>query len=177
MTPVDWVFLAMVVLMAARCFMRGFVEEILSVAAFGGGLVAALLLYRTGGELVRTRLRVEAFPEILAFLAIFLVVFLIVKLIERMLSEGIEATSLEGTDRFLGLFLGAVEGMILVSLILVAMALLRPIVDFDGILAKSFFAKTLLPIVGPEVARATQGLNIRAPQMHLDLQPAAAAKP
>jgi membrane protein required for colicin V production len=177
MTPLDWVFLAMVVLLAARCFMRGFVEEILSVAAFGGGLVAALLLYRAGGELVRTRLKVEAFPEILAFLAIFLLVFLVVKLIERMLSEGIEATSLEGTDRVLGLFLGAVEGLILVSLILVAMVLLRPVVDFSHILAKSFFAKTLLPIVGPEVAKATQGLNVQAPQIHLNLRPPAAVKP
>lgn len=177
MTPVDWVFLAMVILLAARCFMRGFVEEILSVAAFGGGLVAALLLYRTGGEFVRARLKVEAFPEILAFLAIFLVVFLIVKLIERMLSEGIEATNLEGTDRVLGLFLGAAEGMILVSLILVAMALFHPIVDFDRILAKSFFARTLLPIVGPEVAKATQGLKIQVPQMHFNPQLPAAAKP
>ncbi|HUW39648.1 MAG TPA: CvpA family protein [Rectinemataceae bacterium] len=165
MNALDWVFLGVVVLLAARCFMRGFVEELLSVAAIGGGIIAALLLYRKGGDIVRSQFKVQAFPEILAFLAIFFAVFLVVKLIERMISEGLEATSLEGMDRVLGLVLGTVEGFILVSLILVIMVLLHPIVDLDNVLRHSFFAKTLLPIVGPEVARATQGLHIQVPAL------------
>ena len=165
MTALDWIFLALVVLLTARCFMRGFVEELLSVAAVGGGVIAALLLYRRGGEIVRSQFKVQAFPEVLAFLAIFFVVFLVVKLVERMISEGLEATSLEGADRVLGLVLGAVEGFILVSLILVIMVLMHPLIDFDTALRHSFFARTLLPIVGPEVAKATQGLHFQVPAL------------
>jgi len=176
MTFIDWVFLAIVVLLAARCFVRGFIEELLSVAAFAGGLLAALFLYRKGGELVRTQLKIESFPEVLAFIAIFLVAFLIVKLIEHMIREGLEATNLENADRVLGLFLGAVEGMILVALILVALKL-QPLFNAEKLLANSLFAKTLLPIIGPEVARASQGLKIQTPQPLLNLQPPTLKKP
>ncbi|HTX73281.1 MAG TPA: CvpA family protein [Rectinemataceae bacterium] len=170
MTVIDWVFLAIVILLAARCFVRGFVEELLSVAAIAGGILVALLLYRKGAELVRTQLKIQAFPEVLAFIVIFLVAFLVVKLIEHMIREGLEATNLENADRVLGLFLGAIEGMILVALILVALKL-QPLFNVDKLLQNSLFAKTLLPIVGPEVAQATRGLKIQAPPGLLKLQP------
>lgn len=176
MTFIDWVFLAIVILLAARCFVRGFIEELLSVAAIAGGFVAALFLYRKGGELIRTQLKIESFPEVLAFIAIFLVAFLIVKLIEHMIREGLEATNLENTDRVLGLFLGAVEGMILVSLILVALQL-QPLFDADKLLKNSFFAKTLLPLIGPGVKRAAHGIMQTPIQQLPGLLPSGVKKP
>jgi membrane protein required for colicin V production len=184
MIAFDWVFVAIVALLGIRCMIRGFVAEVLSVAAVLVGLLAALFLYRSAGQLfVAWGLSASPamLPAILGFAAVFLAAFLCVKLIERLLEEGIEAASLGGIDRALGLVLGLAEGLLLVSLVLIAMSLVKPalgaIPGFSNLLENSFFARTLLPIVGPEVAKATQGINMRAPELMLQFKAPALKKP
>jgi membrane protein required for colicin V production len=170
MNTLDWIFIVAIALLAVRCMVKGFVAEVLSVAAILVGLIAALVLYRGAGELlVKWGLpaRPLALPGILGFAAVFLVGFLIMKLVERLISEGVEAAELGGVDRGLGLVLGLAEGFILVSLILVAMSLIKPAFDslpgYAKLLNNSAFAKFILPIVGPEVAKATQGIRLDLP--------------
>jgi membrane protein required for colicin V production len=146
------------------------VAEVLSVASLLIGLLAALLLYKpAGGLLVSWGLvpKPGAMIEILGFLAVFLVVFLAVRLIERLICEGIEAAELGGIDRALGLILGLAEGLLVVSVVLVAMSLLepafKPIPGYARLLKGSAFARILLPIVGPELAKATQGIKLDLP--------------
>jgi membrane protein required for colicin V production len=182
MNALDWIFLAVLVLLGIRCMSRGFVEEVLSVAGLLVGLLAALVFYRGAGELfVRWGMSAQpaALPGIMGFAAVFLVGFLAMKLVERLISEGIEAAELGGIDRALGLVLGLAEGLLLISLVLVAMSLLepafKPLAGYSKLLRDSYFARVLLPIIGPEVARATQG--IKAPELRLQLDPPAVKKP
>jgi membrane protein required for colicin V production len=153
MNTMDWIFVGLVVILAIRCFVRGFVEEILSVASVVGGIFAALLLYRPAGALLKDKLGVSLVPEVLGFLIVFLLAFLVVKLIERLVTEGLEASKLERADRVAGLFLGMVEGLLLVSVVLVIMSIL-PFAGLKKNLEGSAFAKTILPIIGPEVTKA-----------------------
>jgi membrane protein required for colicin V production len=172
MNTLDWIFVAVLVLLGIRCMSRGFVAEVLSVAAILVGLFAALLLYKSAGELFAGWGLVEkssSLPGILGFAAVFLIAFLIMKLVERIIREGIEAAELGGIDRALGLLLGLAEGLLLVSLVLVAMSLVEPIFKsmpgYAKLLSGSTFARIILPIVGPEVVKATQG--IKAPELTL----------
>jgi membrane protein required for colicin V production len=172
MNTLDWIFVVVLVLLGIRCMSRGFVAEVLSVAAILVGLLAALLLYKPAGELVvgwGLVAKPAALPGILGFLGVFLVAFLLMKLVERVIREGIEAAELGGIDRALGLLLGLAEGLLLVSLVLVAMSLIGPafksMPGYAKLLDGSAFARFLLPIVGPEVAKATQG--IKAPDLAL----------
>jgi membrane protein required for colicin V production len=162
MNTLDWIFLAIIGLLAIRCFMRGFVEEILSVASFAVGGLSALLFYRPGAAFIKAQFGIATLGEIIAFVAIFLVAFLIVKIIERIVHQGVEAAKLDTVDRILGLALGLVEGILLVSAILVFMKLVQPLLksfaDIAGLLEGSFFARTILPIVGPEVTKALSPL-------------------
>jgi membrane protein required for colicin V production len=167
MNVLDWIFVALIFLLGARCMARGFVAEILSVASVALGLLAALLLYKGAAALLRDKLGVTTLPEVLAFAAIFLIVFLVVRLIDRLVSEGLEASQLGGLDRVLGLVLGLFEGILATAVILVALSLLQPIlksaVDLSKLIDGSAFGRVILPIVGPEVAKVTKGIGLIAP--------------
>lgn len=182
MNSLDWVFVVLIGLLGLRCMAKGFVGELSSMASLIAGILAAILFYRPAGELFVSwglAAKPAAFPEVLGFLASFFVVFLAVKLIGRAVSEGVEAAEMGGIDRGLGLLLGLAEGLLLVCLVLIAMNLLEPklksVSGYSKLLRDSAFARTILPIVGPEVAKATQG--IKAPALDPKPGPAPAARP
>jgi membrane protein required for colicin V production len=184
MNTLDWIFIVILVLLGVRCMVRGFVTELLSVAALLGGLLAALLLYKSAGALLvlwGVAAKGAAITDILGFIAVFALAFIIVKLIERLLKEGIEAAELGGIDRALGLLLGLAEGLVLVSLVLIVMSLLEPAFKstpgYAKLLEGSAFARFILPIIGPEVVKATQGIKLDAPELKLQLKAPAVKKP
>lgn len=177
MNVLDWIFLAVIAILGIRCFVRGFVEELLSVAAYAVGLLAGLLLYKVGADILKTKLGLTVIPEVIAFAAFFVVGFLVVKIIEKLIHEGLEAAKLQSVDRIVGFVFGALEGLVVVSLVLVVMTV-QPIFDVKKILEGSFSARVLLPIIGPEVSKWTQGIKMPDPkQIVPNLLPAQPKKP
>ncbi|HEY9053256.1 MAG TPA: CvpA family protein [Rectinemataceae bacterium] len=159
----DWVFAAVVMLLAVRCFVRGFVQEILSVASYGVGLLAGLLfsnrLMEVGAKKLGTGNLNPTIQYIIAFAICSLAGFLVMKLVERLIREGLEAANLDIFDKILGLVLGIAEGLLVVSLALVIMEM-QPFFDLSKLLDESVFADTILPIVSPVVERTIgEGLN------------------
>ena len=155
MNALDWICLGIIIILAIRCLVRGFVAEILSVAAWIAGAAIALLLYKQGGALIHTKWATVPAPEAIAFAVIFLLAFLLTRLLGSMLKEGLEAANLAVFDRILGLVLGAAEGLMAVSLILILLQVLGGMIDTSKILAGSVFAQKLLPIVGPGTGQGT----------------------
>ncbi len=159
MNALDWVFIAIFALLGIRCMVKGFLAELLSVAAIFVGLFAGIFLYKAAGKLFvgwGLAAKPELLPLILGFIAVFFVVFLIIKLIARLLEEGIEAAQLGGVDRILGLVLGLAEGLILVSFLVIALSMLEKtlsIVGFTRFLNGSAIVRFILPIIGPELAK------------------------
>ena len=184
MNTLDWVFIVVLALLGIRCMIKGFISEVLSVAAVIAGFLAGLFLYKSAGQLF-VGWGLEAKPEILSailgFAAVFLVAYFIVKLIERLLREGIEVAQLGGVDRALGLLLGLAEGLIVVSFVLVTMSLLEPalksVAGYSKLLSGSYAARLILPVIGPEVAKATQGIELVTPGLALPLKAPAIPKP
>ncbi len=184
MNTLDWIFVVVLALLRIRCMVKGFVAEVLSVAAVLVGILAALLLYKSV-SLLFVAWGLPAAPAILpaalGFAVVFLVGFLAVKLIERLLEDGIEAAHLDGVDRILGLVLGLAEGFMLVCLVLIAMSLAEPtlksVPGFSKLMQGSIFARILVPIVGPELVKATQGIKLNAPELKLQLKAPALVKP
>jgi len=148
----DWIFTGIVILLAVRCFVRGFVQEILSVASYAFGLLAGLLFSNKVIELADKRFGLSGVSPtiqyIVAFSACFIVGFLIMKLIEKLIREGLEVANLDIFDKVLGLGLGIAEGLVVVSFILVIIEI-QPFFDASKLLSGSLFASTLLPLVGP----------------------------
>jgi membrane protein required for colicin V production len=145
---IDIIFIALVIIFAVRCALRGFISELLSMAALVLGLLCALFLYASGGEFLRTKFmpNLKIIPEILAFIALFLLVFVAVKLLEVILKEIIEGIKLGRADRFLGIFFGIAEGIIVVSLVLFLFNV-QPLFDPRPVLEQSIFAEILMPFI------------------------------
>jgi membrane protein required for colicin V production len=148
---IDVLFMALIVIFTVRCALRGFVGELFSIASLVLGLLAAFYFYRNGALFIREKFMpgLKIVPEIAAFIVIFLIVFICIKIIEGMLKEIIEGIRLGRADRFLGIFFGFVEGVIVVSLILFVLRV-QPIFESAPILEKSFFGELLLPFITGE---------------------------
>lgn len=154
MSIMDWIFTGIVIVLAARCFVRGFVQEVLSVASYAVGLFAGLLFSNTVIDFAAKKLGTGGLPPtiqyVIAFIVCFVLGFLIMKLIEKLIREGLEAANLDIFDRVLGLALGIAEGLALVALVLVIMEI-QPFFDVRAILSQSLFAGTILPLIGPTI--------------------------
>jgi membrane protein required for colicin V production len=145
---IDIVFAVLALLLTVRCALRGFIGELLSMASVALGLLAALFFYKNGGAYIRTKFMpdIKILPEVLAFIALFLIVFVLIKILARILRDIIEGFKLGGVDRFLGIVFGLVEGLVVISLILVVLTI-QPLFDPKPVLQKSIFAEILLPLI------------------------------
>ncbi|MDP2790620.1 MAG: CvpA family protein [Rectinemataceae bacterium] len=154
MSTMDWIFTGIIIILAARCFVRGFVQEVLSVAAYAVGLFSGLLFSNTVIDFASRKMGTGGLPPTaqyaIAFIICFAGGFLIMKLIEKLIREGLEAANLDIFDRVLGLALGTAEGLAIVALVLIIMEI-QPFFDMKKVLEQSFFAGTLLPIIGPTI--------------------------
>jgi len=157
MNTLDWIFSAIVIVLAARCFVRGFVHEVLSAASIGVGLLAGLLLSNTVMQKVLARIGASVLPieaqYAIAFALCFIAGFIVMKIIERMIREGLEASSLDIFDRILGLGLGIIEGFIVVGLFVVILKV-QPIFDAKSLLSDSLYYRLLGPLIEPAIGQS-----------------------
>jgi len=144
----DIVFIVLIALFVIRCYLKGFIGEILSMAAIILGLFASLFFYKNGGEFVRARFMPEAkiVPEVIAFISLFLIVFLIIKFLEAIFKNIIYGVKLGNADRFLGVIFGLAEGIAVISLVLFLLQI-QPLFDPSSLLQDSIFARLLLPLI------------------------------
>jgi len=148
LSAMDFIFILLIILFVVRCYLKGFVSELLSMAAIVLGLLASLFFYKNGGEFLRTTFwpELKIIPEIIAFIALFVIVFIVVKFLELMLKGIINGIRLGGVDRFLGIFFGLAEGLVVISLVLFLLRI-QPLFDPSSLLSESFFARVLLPLI------------------------------
>jgi membrane protein required for colicin V production len=159
MEVIDIVFTVLILLVLIRAALRGFIEEVMSMASLVLGLGAAFFLHKRGAAFLVERYipDIKVLPEILAFIAIFLIVFLAVRLLEFILKDIAARVNLGGLDALLGAVFGVAEGVVLVSLILFLL-IIQPLYDMQPLLEKSFFARLLAPFIGA-VERTFQPLR------------------
>lgn len=156
---IDMVFLGLMGLFMIRCYIKGFISELLSMAAVVLGLLASLFFYKNGADYIRANYLpdLKVIPEILAFVILFIVVFIVVKLFEILLKGVIEGVRLKGADHFLGIVFGFAEGLAVISLILFLLRV-QPLFDPSQLLSDSFFAKLLLPLITGRTMGSASGV-------------------
>jgi len=127
MTWVDFVVLGVLAISGLLAFSRGFVREVLGVAAWAG---AAAFTY-WGAPLARPQFEHWiATPEWASFAtiaALFLGSLLVLMLISRWIGAVVRASVLGGLDRSLGLVFGLARGAALVVFAYIAVGLVIPI--------------------------------------------------
>jgi membrane protein required for colicin V production len=154
---IDIIFIVLIFILVIRGGLRGFVLEIMSMAAVVLGLLAAILFYKPGAAFVRTKILadMQVVPELIAFVALMVIVFLSMKILEYIIRDIVSRVNLlGGIDHALGLAFGLLEGLLLVCLLLFIINI-QPLFNPESLLEHSLFEKLLEPLVGqlplPEV--------------------------
>ncbi|KHK91491.1 CvpA family protein [Novosphingobium malaysiense] len=114
MTGFDIAVLLFVGLGAITGFIRGFVQEILALAAWIFAIFAIRMLHTPVTAWLETHLANESGSAILAFALLLLVPYAAVKVIAGWAGKKSRASVLGPIDRVLGLGFGAVKGVVIV---------------------------------------------------------------
>lgn len=155
MNTLDYVLLGIIALAALRCWFRGIIGEVLTMAAVVGGLLAGIFFYRPVGAWVSRLYPLGSFEIIVGFVAAFAVVFIIVKIIERSLRSVLENLNLDVLDRIFGLVFGALEGVIIAAIIVMILRY-QPLFDVGPLLNGSFMARWLIPLIAEKLPAASE---------------------
>lgn len=113
MTGFDIAVLVLVGLGAITGFMRGFVQEILALAAWVIALFAINQLHTPLSELLLPTVGSESGATVLAFALLLLIPYAIVKLVAKRMGEASRESVLGPIDRLLGFGFGAVKGTVI----------------------------------------------------------------
>jgi membrane protein required for colicin V production len=142
----DMFFILLIVAAAVRGALKGFVAELASVAALVLGIWGAVAFSGHLLPALQKYLGDSLWNRLIAFLIIFLAIYIAVKLAELLLHRLFENLNLFRLDQVLGFFLGAGEGL-LATVLLLYLLRWQPLLDTRHLLADSFFARLLLPLV------------------------------
>ncbi len=116
---------------------RGFVSELFKTGTPIVSLMLAIFFYKKLYAYVNRGITNEMGAIVVSFLAIFVASFLILKIIEAILKGVVEGEIMGSLDHILGLAFGFVEGVIVVSFILIILTC-QPWFDTSKILSESY---------------------------------------
>ncbi len=153
---VDIVALVIVLIFAVRCAFRGFIAEIMSFAAVIVGLAAAVIFGGMVSPFVGKYLGDTVWTPIASFLGIFLLSYLFVKLFEGALYRLVDKIHLEKMDQALGFFLGTIEGILFITLLVFLMRI-QPLFDPEPLFSRSIIVPVLEKLIplGSELIQST----------------------
>jgi len=123
MTGFDIAVLVLVGLGAITGFMRGFVQEVLALAAWIIALFAIRYFHTPASNLLEPFIGTESGAAVLAFALLLLLPYFIVKLAANAMGRASRTSLLGPIDRVLGFGFGAVKGMVIVVLAFSVLAL------------------------------------------------------
>ncbi len=117
----DWAQATIVVVSVAAAVWQGFIRELISIAAVVAGLVVAVLGYHGAAHWFEDLARSPEAARGMAFLALFVGTLIIGILVSMLARKLVQKAGLQWFDRFLGALFGLVRGVVICSVILMAM--------------------------------------------------------
>lgn len=115
-TAVDVVVAVVLLGSAGFAFMRGFVHEVLAIAAWVGAAAAALYGFPHVQPLARQYIGSALVADIAAGAALFLVTLLVLSIITKAAADRVRRSALNSVDSSLGFAFGLVRGGVLLCL-------------------------------------------------------------
>ena len=126
---VDGVLLAVLVVSAILAFLRGFVREVLSIGAWAGALIVALVARPHVFPLVSPYVDPPWVADALGAGGVFLVALILLMVIAHWIANQVQGSVLGGLDRTLGIVFGLARGAFVVVLAYIVAGVFLPMTD------------------------------------------------
>lgn len=126
MNALDIVIGVVLIYCLVRGIFRGLIEEVSSVVGVLGGFYGAFTYYPDAARLLGRWIANTAYASILGFLIIFTLVIVLVGILGIIIKYLMNIASLGWSDRILGSLIGAAKGVLIVSVLLVALTAFLP---------------------------------------------------
>jgi membrane protein required for colicin V production len=123
MTWVDAAAISIIILSALFSLVRGFVREMLGVAAWLGAAFAGLKGYQFVEPYVNSVVSLKSIVIPISIGIVFIVILIILSIISAWIGGKVRESALSSLDRSLGLVFGAVRGMIIISLFYIGLSM------------------------------------------------------
>ncbi|AOE49732.1 CvpA family protein [Kangiella sediminilitoris] len=124
---VDWVILAIIGVSALISLLRGFVREALSLAGWIAAFFLAKFFYVPLSELLVDHIETNSIRLGVSWAAIFVATLVLAGIINYMVGKMVDAAGMSGMDRLLGMFFGALRGVLIVALIVLGLKQFTPV--------------------------------------------------
>ena len=126
MTGTDWAIVGVIALSVLMAAAQGFFVEIFSLAGAILGYVAAAWGYHRVGVWFAPYVKTEAIADLAGFLTILLAVMIVAGMAGRIIRWALQEVGLRWVDRLLGAAFGLVRGLVIVTVVLMALAAFDP---------------------------------------------------
>lgn len=122
----DLAILVVLVLSALLAFSRGFVHEVLGVAAWVGAALVTLRFFAPAQEIARDLIAIELLADIGAGVVVFLIALVLFSIVSRAIGRRVRESSLGFLDRTLGFVFGLARGAVIICLLWLGLSWLMP---------------------------------------------------
>lgn len=99
---------------------RGFVREALSLLTWGAAILFALLYCHPLSQTLFAQIQAPAMRILAGFATIFFSILIVGSILSRVIASMVKKAGLNGADRIIGIVFGAVRGVLVALLIIVA---------------------------------------------------------
>lgn len=117
----DWILAAIVLISVVAAIFKGFVQELISLASVVVGLVVAAIGYSRAALWFDDLTKSHEIALGLGFLALFLGILILGALAGVLARKLIKTAGIQGFDRFLGGIFGLLRGVLVDSILMMAM--------------------------------------------------------
>ncbi len=118
MTVIDLSILGILLLSAGISFLKGFVRELMSLAAWVVALWVAINYTPALEGLLAGQITSEPLRSGAAFMILFISCLIAASLLNRLMVQLVKRTGFSGTDRMLGMLFGLARGGIIVAVLI-----------------------------------------------------------
>ena len=143
LTWVDFVVIAVVAISTLFAVLRGFISEVLSIAAWVAAAFAALYFGHFGAVILAHYVKALWLARVLGYGAVFLIVLIPISIAAFRISERVRESAAGPVDRALGAIFGVVRGLVIVGGLYILFSLFVPLRDQPASLREA----KLLPVI------------------------------